>query len=84
MQFGVPLVTTPIGMQGLECLESIVPICKDARAFADAVLGLLDDNDRWRKQSAEQLAYVRHRFSEEAMRQSVAEAFQTVKVLRRS
>ncbi len=65
---GVPLVTTPVGAQGLPGLEQVASICSDAVGFADAVCGLLRDNALWRARCAAQLAYVAARFSETAFR----------------
>ena len=78
MQSGLPIVTTPVGAQGLKDLANIVPVCEDESAIARAVLRLLADEEAWRRQAAAQLAYVRQRFSEDAMRQSVAQALETI------
>jgi glycosyltransferase involved in cell wall biosynthesis len=78
MRFGVPLITTPVGAQGLPGLENVASVHKDAPVIASAVLKLLEDDKEWERQSVAQSAYVRRRFSEGAMRQSVTEAFSTL------
>ena len=50
MRFGVPLVTTPFGVQGMPELEGKLPIQSSAEPFAQAVLYLLTDDAGWRWQ----------------------------------
>lgn len=71
---GVPLVTTPVGAQGLPGIADIACVCSDTASFADAVCALLLDDVLWQRRSAAQLAYARERFSEAALRQSVMRA----------
>jgi glycosyltransferase involved in cell wall biosynthesis len=78
MQSGLPIVTTPVGAQGMNDLANIVPVCEDDAAIAHAMLKLLSDEEAWWRQSASQLTYVRQRFSEDAMCQSVAQALETI------
>ena len=72
---GVPLVTTPVGAQGLPGLGDVASICPDAKEIADAVCLLLVDNTLWRARSTAGVAYTRERFSEAAMRASLMAAF---------
>jgi len=74
LQAGLPLVTTPVGAQGLSGLWSIAAVETDPAAFAAAVVALLRDDDAWRRQSAAQLAYVAERFSTKAMADSLLSA----------
>ncbi len=67
---GVPLVTTPIGAQGLPGLDTVASIATDPAGFADAVCRLLTDDLLWQQRCAGQLRYARARFSEQAMRRS--------------
>ena len=64
---GVPLVTTPIGAQGLPGLDTVASIAADPAGFADAVCRLLTDDLLWQQRCAGQLRYARARFSEQAM-----------------
>lgn len=41
VRFGVPVVTTPKGVQGLPEIADFVPVCSETRAFADAAINLL-------------------------------------------
>jgi glycosyltransferase involved in cell wall biosynthesis len=65
---GLPLVTTPVGAQGLPGLDKVVSICDDPRSFADAVCKLLEDDGVWVRQCAAQIAYAGERFTESAFR----------------
>ena len=73
---GVPLVTTPVGVQGLPGLEQIIPVHDQPTAFADSVLRLLGEDADWIQRSLAQTAYARARFSEDAMRDSLLAAFE--------
>jgi len=72
MRFGVPIVTTPIGMQGMSEIESELPVHMDPVAFAGAVLTLLVDDESWRRQRRIQSEYVRRHFSSDALRDFLA------------
>ncbi|MCW5582123.1 MAG: glycosyltransferase, partial [Luteimonas sp.] len=67
MHHGVPLVTTTTGLEGLAGAEDAVAVADDAQAFQEAVLALLCDDDLWRRRAAAAQAFVRARFSRDAM-----------------
>jgi O-antigen biosynthesis protein len=71
---GVPLVTTPVGAQGLPGVADVAYVCGDAASFAEAVCALLLHDALWRQRCAAQIAYARTRFSEAAFRQSLMQA----------
>jgi GT2 family glycosyltransferase len=71
---GLPLVTTPIGAQGLPGLADIVPVSGDADEFARAALRLLRDDAAWRAQSAAQAGYAERHFRPDAMDRSLIRA----------
>jgi glycosyltransferase involved in cell wall biosynthesis len=71
---GVPLVTTPVGAQGLPGVADAAYVCGDAASFADAVCALLQDDRLWQRRCAAQLDYARTWFSEAALRRSVMQA----------
>lgn len=72
---GLPLVTTPVGVQGLVGLADIIAVHDQPQDFAASVLRLLEEDDFWIRQSKAQTAYARQRFSEAAMRDSLLGAF---------
>jgi len=71
---GVPLVTTPVGAQGLPGVADVASVCSDAASFAAAVLALLLDDALWQQRSRAQIAYARLHFSEAVFRQSLMRA----------
>jgi len=71
---GIPLVTTPVGVQGLEGLKSVVPVTDNAKAIAAAILQLLKDDARWIDQAQRQLDYAKKHFSRSASRAAISDA----------
>lgn len=63
---GVPLVTTPVGAQGLEGLDNAASVADGAQALAKKLVRLLRDDASWVDQSRRQLDYAKIRFSREA------------------
>ncbi len=74
MRAGLPLVTTPTGVQGLEGCEVGVMVRETAQGFADAIERLLTDDDVWRARSIAELDFVKVRFTRQAMRRQLGEA----------
>jgi glycosyltransferase involved in cell wall biosynthesis len=59
MRFGVPIVTTPFGVQGMAELEAKLPVHSEPALFADAVFSLRTDDNGWRAQRRIQSEYIR-------------------------
>ncbi len=70
LSFGLPVVTTPVGAQGVTGLPDLVPVHDDPAALASALALLLRDDERWMAQSAAQANFAAMRFSRAAMRDS--------------
>lgn len=68
LNFGTPIVTTPVGAQGLPGLESVVPISDDPQAFAEHVIALLNNDEMWLRAAEAGRAYVAKHFSMDAIR----------------
>lgn len=75
MSRGVPVVTTPIGAQGLDGIEAVCDVAKDAEAVAAAVSRLLGDDELWAARSKAAAAFVAERFSPDAVREALDAAF---------
>ncbi|MGF6241001.1 GT2 family glycosyltransferase/SAM-dependent methyltransferase [Paraburkholderia sp. GAS38] len=73
LHFGVPLVTTPVGAQGLPGLEDIVPVTDDPYKLAEDVVALVRDDDRWHTAANAGRGYVAAHFSRAAMRNALAQ-----------
>ena len=79
LHHGVPLVTTPVGAQGLNGVDEVCDVTADPGSFAAAVIRLLSDDALWVARAGAQSAYAASRFSPEAMRDALAAAFDAVK-----
>lgn len=71
LHHGLPLVTTPVGAQGLDGLESVVPVSADENFLARQVSVLLGDDAYWDEISQKQKKYMEGRFSVEAMQHAL-------------
>ena len=71
---GLPLVTTPVGAQGLDGVEAAAFVHQDAASIAEAIVRLLDSDEDWRATSSAGTAFVGERFSTQAMRSVLAAA----------
>ncbi len=76
LSHGLPLVTTSIGAQGIEGLETVIPICDGTSEFVTALKLLLTDEAAWIDRSNAQADFARWRFSPSAMRSSIEIALQ--------
>lgn len=68
---GVPLVTTPVGAQGLPDLQTVAEIAGSAEAFAAAVCTLLTDDAAWETACVRQIAYARAHFATSSQARSL-------------
>jgi glycosyltransferase involved in cell wall biosynthesis len=75
MQHGLPLVTTPVGAQGLAGLEEVCDVHADPDAFASAVLRLLRDDELWVERVRGQREFIKNRFSFQAITTALNAAF---------
>ncbi len=69
--YGIPLVTTHIGIQGLSGASDIVKVTSSPGMMAKYIVNLLKDKENWDQQSNAQKMYARKNFS----RRCMAEAF---------
>ncbi len=70
MAFGLPLVTTTVGAEGMDLVEGEHALIRDgAEAFAEAVVGLYREPELWRRLSTQSQALVRERWGPDAMRE---------------
>jgi glycosyltransferase involved in cell wall biosynthesis len=67
LRFGVPCVTTPTGAQGFGTANEALAVAGTAEDFANDIVALLEDDALWRDRSGRGLAFVRERFSYEAL-----------------
>jgi glycosyltransferase involved in cell wall biosynthesis len=73
LKFGLPLVTTPVGAQGLESISEFTVVTEKPDILAKAILDLLIDDEAWLKGSQAQIAYAQSHYSREILsRQLIA------------
>jgi O-antigen biosynthesis protein len=75
---GVPLVTTPVGAQGLPGIWQVVAVADEPAPFAAAVVALLTDDAAWAERCEAQLVFGQARFSGDAMEVALLDALGVV------
>jgi O-antigen biosynthesis protein len=80
LRWGLPLVTTPAGAQGLSGIERIVPVCVEAEQFAGWIERVLATPPDYEKMSRDMIEFAKVRFSREAMRTALADALRPQRV----
>jgi len=68
MNFGTPLVTTSVGVQGMPGLDAFLPISDDPARLAEYVIDLLRNDEHWFAVSDAGREYVAGNFSSDAIR----------------
>lgn len=71
LQQGLPLVTTPVGAQGLPGLDRMAAVADDEAQIADAIVALMTEDQRWLASSRQGAAYAREAFSRQAMAEAL-------------
>jgi GT2 family glycosyltransferase/glycosyltransferase involved in cell wall biosynthesis len=75
MAYGVPLVTTEVGAQGLPGLAELIPVTADPATFAGQVVHALEDDSKWSQLSLAGNKYVTDHFSLRTMMSTLQNAF---------
>jgi hypothetical protein len=74
MSFGLPVVTTPCGVQSLGADDGfIVFSCETSEEIAAAIVRLCSEDELWQRLSAASRHYIAERFSVESLRRGVQE-----------
>jgi len=73
LHHGLPLVTTPVGMQGLDGLDAVVPVHDEAQAMADAIVRIMQDDGFWERLAVGERRFSDERFSRDMLRQVLAQ-----------
>ena len=63
LKFGVPCITTAMGARGFENLNSSILIADNELDFANLCMLLLANDQKWEKQSAAGIEYIKNNFS---------------------
>lgn len=73
---GVPVVTTGIGIEGIEDAKKIVTVCEDAEGLAEMSVRLYEDEGLLEKMSVEEWRYIMEHFSVECAVKILKEDFE--------
>ncbi len=77
MAFGVPIVTTDVGLQGLDLARVGECLADSEQAWFDKTLALLTDDIAWERQAGSQQRYVAETFSARAIDDTFEEAIRS-------
>lgn len=66
MRYGIPVMTTSIGAEGIEGAEQILAIEDDGQLMANKLVQLYQNEAELKRMSAESVAYIREHFSEDS------------------
>ncbi len=75
MRYGMPVVTTSVGAEGIEGAERILCIEDEAQAIASKLAGLYNNDVKLTRMSEKSFEYIRNNFSEESAWRIVAKDF---------
>ncbi len=76
LALGLPVVTTPIGADGMSLQTGInAMVCEDPRDFATAVVRLLRDDDLWRTLSKEGISTAQRMYGLDTAREQIGKVF---------
>jgi GT2 family glycosyltransferase len=75
LRFGLPMITTSIGAQGLTDIADRFAVADEPQMFAEHVLRYLGDDDIWVKQANAAVMTAKNRYSREALFDAIAQDF---------
>lgn len=75
LSFGLPIVTTTTGVQGLSHISDCMAVADAPSAFAQHVLRLLTDDEFWLKQASMGVAAAKAHFSRDALITAIRDEF---------
>ncbi|MEN5393319.1 glycosyltransferase family 4 protein [Stenotrophomonas sp. TWI377] len=67
LQYGLPCVTTSVGMQGLADASSFMQVADAPEPMAARILALLRDDAHWSQVSSAERAFIRRYYSHDAL-----------------
>jgi glycosyltransferase involved in cell wall biosynthesis len=76
LQQGIPLVTTPTGVQGLPGIADFCDVVAEPAEIASALVRLLENDDLWQRRSKAGAGYARSNFSRQVMREQLSDAME--------
>lgn len=81
MAYGLPVVTTTIGAEGIGLKNNVNSLIADDPAeFADAVIKLYSDEQLWKTISDNSIEHIKRNYSKETLSRKIAEIFASLKL----
>jgi hypothetical protein len=78
MRYGIPLVTTSFGVEGLPGDFSFLEVSDNSKAFAGNLISLYRNEDRLCELSKKSVEYIKTNFSEKVAERVLMKAFSMV------
>lgn len=78
MRYGLPLVTTSFGVEGLPGDFSFLKVADEASVFADQIIGLYNNEDCLSDMSSKNIEYIKNNFTEKIATEVIKNALATV------
>lgn len=75
LYYGTPMVTTPVGTEGIQGVQDMIEVAEKAEDFAKAVVELYQDNERLAKTADDYQKYIKNNFSVEAVWKVIEDDF---------
>lgn len=75
MYYGVPIITTSVGAEGLKDIENLVEVKDEPIEFAKTINSLYNNTEKLRKLSEGYPAYIKRHFSKEAALKAIGKDF---------
>lgn len=75
MKFGVPCVTTPTGVQGLDETLAFMPVSESSEEFAHLINVMLSNDEEWEKVSKAGQNFIRKNFTTESVWKVIGRQF---------
>lgn len=76
LQAGVPLVTTPIGAEGIPAYDTVMDVAEGADDFATKLMDLYVDESRCKQQLSERPRFVANHFSGDVVKAAIEKHFE--------
>ena len=78
MRYGIPLVTTSFGVEGLPGDFSFLKVADETSAFANQIIGLYNNEDCLSDMSSKNIEYIKNNFTEKVATEVIRNALATV------
>ena len=75
MYFGLPIVTTDIGAEGIPGVADCMDVVNEADAYAERVLALMADDSLWQQRARLEMEYIKEHFTTDRAKEILLQDF---------